>query len=274
MTAFDDATAVIPLGPGRFAADIDPQWSVAGRANGGYALAVATRAALLTADRHPDPLAVTGAFAASTPAGPVAVDVEVLREGRSTSVSRVRVRAEGDPADPGTVTYLEVMVTSGEIGGGDPQLAGPQPPPMPAEETCPRAPSVGGPFPVPLFDHVAERFDPSCLGFALRMPSGQGELRAWLRFDDGREPDLLGLVCLADAMPPPTFDLATVKFGWVPTLQLSVFLRAVPAPGPILLRTVARSVGGGAVDETADLWDSRGRLVAVAHQLALVQPRS
>ena len=272
MTAFDDATAVIPLGPGRFAADIDPQWSVAGRANGGYALALATRAALLTADRHPDPLAVTGAFAASTPAGPVAVEVEVLREGRSSSVSRVRVRAEGDPGDPGTVTYLEVMVTSGVLAEGDPQLAGPPPPRLPAEADCPRAPADAGPFSAPLLQQIAERFDPSTLGFAVGRPSGHGELRAWLRFDDGRQPDLLGLICLVDAMPPPTFDLSSVKFGWVPTMQLSVCLRARPAPGPILGRTVARSVGGGAVDETADLWDSRGRLVAVAHQLALVQP--
>jgi acyl-CoA thioesterase len=273
MTAFDDATAVIPLGPGRYAADLHPEWSVAGRSNGGYLLALATRAALATAAGHPHPMAVTGSFAASAPAGPVGIDVEVLREGRSTSVSRVRVRAEGDPADPATATYLEVLVTSGELGGGDPQVPGPPPPAMPAEQDCPRAPAVGGPFPVPLLNHVAERFDPACLGWALGTPSEQGELRAWLRFDDGREPDLLGLVWLSDAMPPPTFDLSTVRFGWVPTLQLSVFLRAEPAPGPILLRTVARSVGAGAVDETADLWDSRGRLVAVAHQLALVQPR-
>lgn len=274
MTAFDEATTVIPLGPGRFAADLHPEWSVAGRENGGYLLALATRAALATADGHPHPLAVTGSFAAAAPAGPVGVDVEVLREGRSTSVSRVRVRAEGDPADPATATYLEVLVTSGELGGGDPQLPGPTPPEMPDEADCPRAPAEGGPFPVPLMGHVAERFDPSCLGFAFGRPAEQGELRAWLRFDDGREPDLLGLICFSDALPPPTFDLSSVRLGWVPTLQLSVFLRAVPAPGAIRLRTVARSVGGGAVDETVDLWDSRGRLVAVAHQLALVQPRT
>jgi hypothetical protein len=46
----------------------------------------------------------------------------------------------------------------------------------------------------------------------------------------------------------------------------------VPAPGPLRVRTLARSVGAGAVDETCDLWDSTGRLVAVAHQLAAVRP--
>ena len=42
-------------------------------------------------------------------------------------------------------------------------------------------------------------------------------------------------------------------------------------PGPLRVRTVARSVGGGAVDETCDVWDSTGRLVAVGHQLAAVR---
>jgi hypothetical protein len=35
---------------------------------------------------------------------------------------------------------------------------------------------------------------------------------------------------------------------------------------------VARSITGGAMDETCDVWDAGGRHVAVAHQLAAVRP--
>ena len=92
-----------------------------------------------------------------------------------------------------------------------------------------------------------------------------------MRFDDGREPDPLALLCLADALPPPSFDVPGLQYGWTPTLQYSVFVRGVPAPGPLRVRTVARSITGGAMDETCDVWDAKGRHVAVAHQLAGVR---
>ncbi len=50
-----------------------------------------------------------------------------------------------------------------------------------------------------------------------------------------------------------------------------MFVRGVPAPGPLRVRTVARSITGGAMDETCDVWDATGRHVAVAHQLAGVR---
>jgi hypothetical protein len=124
---------------------------------------------------------------------------------------------------------------------------------------------------VPLLGVLDERIDPATAGFAAGRPSGAGELRAWVRFDDGRDPDLLSLVMIADAMPPPSFDVPGLALGWVPTLQYTAYLRAVPAPGPRRVRTVARSIGGGAVDESCDVWDATGRLVAVGHQLAAVR---
>ena len=105
---FDVATGVCATGtPGTWSGTVDPGFSVGGRTNGGYLLALATRAALaeLGAGRgnHLDPVAVSGAFVAVAPPGPVAVDVEVLRAGRRTSVLRTRVRSAEAPATP----YLE-----------------------------------------------------------------------------------------------------------------------------------------------------------------------
>jgi hypothetical protein len=274
--AFDAATRVTRAGDGRYEAFLDEEWSIGGRLNGGYLLAVMTRAVLTeaglpsaglpSAGGHEHPLAVTGAFAAAAPAGPALVTVEPLRLGRGTSVLRARL----GPPDGGT-TYVEALVTAGRIADGDPVLPGPPPPELPAEELCPRAQVDTGPLHVPLLGQLAERLDPATAGFAVGRPTGDGELRAWVRFDDGRDPDLLSLVLVADALPPPSFDVPGLALGWVPTLQYTVYLRAVPAPGPLTVRTVARSIGGGAVDEWCDVWDTTGRLVAVGSQLAAVR---
>ena len=56
--------------------------------------------------------------------------------------------------------------------------------------------------------------------------------------------------------------------GWVPTLQMSAYVRARPAPGWLGIRMTANLVADGMVDETCVLWDSRGRLVAQSTQLA------
>ena len=116
---------------------------------------------------------------------------------------------------------------------------------------------------------LAERLDPATMGWAVGKPSGRGELRGWLRFDDGREPDTLALLTVVDALPPATFDLGVT--GWVPTLELSCHVRAAPAPGALVVRQRARHVAGGRVDEECDVWDSTGRLVATGHQLAGVR---
>ena len=52
-----------------------------------------------------------------------------------------------------------------------------------------------------------------------------------LRFVDGRDPDPLALLYAVDALPPATFDLSGTT-GWVPTLSLTAYVRAPPAPGP------------------------------------------
>lgn len=276
-SSFDAATAVTPQGDGRYGMDIHPEWSIGGRTNGGYLLAAATRAVLaeLAAGDDPDdggdgggegrhPVAVTGAFAAPAPAGPARIDVEVLRRGRTTSVARARVVADG--AD-----CVEVVVTAGPLAAGEPLVAGPRPPVLPERDALVRLPDRGPSFEVPIMRHVDIRLDPATLGWAMGVPSGEGELRGLVELADGRPVDPLALVLVVDALPPATFDVPGLVMGWVPTMQLSAFVRAVPGPGPLTVVHRARSIGAGAVDETTDVWDATGRLVAVGHQLAAVR---
>jgi hypothetical protein len=54
----------------------------------------------------------------------------------------------------------------------------------------------------------------------------------------------------------------------VPTLELSVYVRALPAPGPLQVLHKAHLIEAQRVDEACWVWDSTGRLVAQSTQLA------
>ena len=73
---------------------------------------------------------------------------------------------------------------------------------------------------------------------------------------------------VVDALPPVTFDLGLP--GWAPTLELTVHVRARPAPGWAVVRHATRNVSGGHFEEDCEVWDSTGTLVAQSRQLALL----
>ena len=110
---------------------------------------------------------------------------------------------------------------------------------LPPLEECVRL-SVDAPgFTVPLMGVLDEHLDPACLGWATGSPSGKGELRGYLAFGDGRPFDPLALLLAVDALPPATFDVGLT--GWVPTMQLSAWVRALPGA-----RAAGRAPAGAA----------------------------
>ena len=114
------------------------------------------------------------------------------------------------------------------------------------------------------------RFDPAHVAGSGE-PGMTGVIAGWFRLNDGREPDPLSLLTVCDALPPVTFDLGMP--GWAPTLELTVHVRAHPAPGWLKVRHATRNLAGGMFEEDCEVWDSAGRLVAQSRQLALV-PRA
>jgi hypothetical protein len=195
------------------------------------------------------------------------VRTDVLRRGRTAS----QVRAALVQDDRVTV---DVVMTVAALAD-EPAAWGAVPPvELPDEATC-RADRRAGRSALPGLDEpplakvLRISFDPAVLSFLSGEPSGQGELRAWLSLTDDRPWDPLSLLFAVDALPPATFEVALT--GWVPTLSLTAYVRAVPAPGPLSVRFRANVIAGGLVDETADLWDSTGRLVAQSTQLAAIR---
>ncbi|MGH9215072.1 MAG: thioesterase family protein [Acidimicrobiales bacterium] len=267
---FDRVTAVSPFegrdSSGRYHMAIDPAWTVGGRPNGGYLLAAmarAARSALASAEGpdHPHPVTATAHYLTPPSPGPAEVHTEVLRRGRRMSQVRARLEQEGSPS-------VEAVFTLGRHDpDAEPWWTDLEAPPLPPIDECVRAQGVGpGGVELAIMDQVHARLDPATAGFTAGRPSGMAEVRGWLAFADGREPDPLALLYAADSFPPATLELATL--GWVPTLELTVYVRGVPAPGPLMVRQRARLVQADVVDELCHVWDSRGRLVAQATQLA------
>jgi hypothetical protein len=111
--------------------------------------------------------------------------------------------------------------------------------------------------------------DPATIGWSRDEPSGVAEVRGWAELADGEPVGPLSLLFLLDCLPPATFEISSK--GWVPTLQLTSYVRALPAPGPVKIRQRAQVVSDGFVDEVCEIWDATDRLVAQAVQLAKVR---
>jgi hypothetical protein len=238
--------------------ELEASWSIGTKPHGGYLLS--TMAGLALDDDHPHPMAISAHYVQSPDAGPATVDVERLRTGRSVSSSRIRLAQDS--------IRVEALLTAGLLSpDADITWSSGEPPMLPPVEDCPRAPAEGPTgLRVGQLDHCDLRLDPATAMWAVGAPTGRPEVRAWIRRDDGNDPSLLDLIVFADALPPVTFDLGLM--GWVPTLELTVLIRALPAPGWIRAVQKGRLLQGGWLDEECELWDSEGRLVAQARQLA------
>jgi acyl-coenzyme A thioesterase PaaI-like protein len=258
---FAAVSEVTPAGQGRFESLLSPEWTIGGKPNGGYLLAIMGRAAT-TAGPHPHVIAASGHFMRPPAPGPVVIDTEVLRAGRSASQIRARL-SQGEEA------CVEALITTSELRSDTiPYWSGgvPEPGRLSFDE-CKRltmTPRDG--MRVAIMEHVGVRFEPGSAGFTRGEPSGAGELRGWLALPKGEDFDSHSLVYAVDGYPPATFDIEYA--GWVPTLELTAYVRALPAPGPVRILQRAVLIEDRRVDEACFIWDARGRLVATGTQLA------
>ncbi|MFE7194212.1 thioesterase family protein [Kitasatospora sp. NPDC057541] len=267
---FDQGIALTPHPDeaGRYDGELGAGWQIGGGVNGGLLLAVAGHALSLAhtarpeSAGHADPVSISGYYLSAAVPGPATVRTEVIRTGRSLSTGTAALSQDG-------VERLRVVASHGDLAAHDGEVrTSAVPPQLPPPDQC-----IGVEHaPKELLTQAAllERFDmrldPATVGWALGQPSGTGRIQGWFRLADGRSPDPLLLLLAADALPPVTFDLGMP--GWAPTVELTVHLRAKPAPGWLRLVHATRNVAGGYFEEDAEVWDETGRLVAQSRQLA------
>lgn len=261
VPTFADVSAVTSRGDGGYDIVVNPDWTIVGKPNGGYLLAMLGRAAAAQVTQS-HVLAASAHYLRSPEPGPATIETEVLRAGRSASQVRSRLRQ-------GAQVCVEALVTVGELAATttDFEWNGIDGADIAPWDDCVRLPSTGpGGMAVTIMDQLEIRLDPATLGFASGCPSGRGELAGWLALPGGADFDDIALLLALDCYPPATFDIG--ESGWVPTLELTAYVRAVPAPGPVRVRQKVGAIEGGRVDETCLVWDSTGHLVAQSTQLA------
>jgi hypothetical protein len=111
---------------------------------------------------------------------------------------------------------------------------------------------------------------PQDAGFGDGRPSGTAELEGWFELPEDQPIDAFGLLMATDAFAPVVFNHGAFPVGWSPTLELTVHVRGIPAPGPLRCRFFSKFIENGMFEESGELWDSAGVLVAHSRQLALI----
>jgi len=256
---FEQATAVTRVDEGLWRGEIVPGWRIGAVPNGGYVLAIAGRA-LAEALPHPDPLTLNIFYIAPTVIGAIDCQVTVLRSGGSTSHAMVQMFQNGELKASVTAAYTNIERLQGESWSSVVR------PDIGAIEDYPST-GVHG---IEIRESVDMHYASGGEVFRRGEPDGSGCFNGWVQLSDGSDPGVLGLLLFADVMAPPVFTVYGA-LQWVPTLDLSVQVRAHPAPGPLQGRFQSRYMTRGIVEEDGELWDSSGTLVAVSRQTSKVR---
>ncbi len=261
---YQEATSVRRLDDDRWETQFAEDWDIMGFTNGGYMLAIASRASS-EAVRGRAPVSITGHFTRAGHTGFAEAETEIIRHGRRFSVVRSRLIQDGE-------IVLVTLGTFAESEDEEPEvlLSDAKPPDLPPPEECQRAlPATDAPFPPPSVGQVDMRVGPTLVGTFAGKPSGQALIDGWIRPKDDEATDPHFLVVASDAFPPTTFN-AGLPIGWTPTLELTVHTRFPATTGWIRCEFKSRFVSGGLIEEDGLFWDDEDRLIGQSRQLALV----
>jgi acyl-CoA thioesterase len=278
--AFAQATEVRPDGPGRFAGHIDESWNLRPLPQGGIVTAIACRAMAEVLDDPTQRLrTLHTTFAAQVTDGPVAVDVEVLRRGRSMS----HLRAEVHDPDATRGHLTTAVFGSSRTGFDFTDLLPPADVPRP--DDCPsfRDPPPPGAPPFEPMAFWTQRVEGrAVLGHAPwdEYVPDRAESATWYRFDDppvldDGTIDPLSLVVVADTMPGAVGErVGRSERAWfAPSIDLTVHILDECRSPWVLGHNRARHASDGYASADMALWDcgpdggAQPRLVAYATQL-------
>jgi acyl-CoA thioesterase len=260
-SAFERATAVEPLGEGRWRAACDGAWSTQLGVNGGFIAALVLRAMIAELDDpEREARSLTCHYLRPPEIGEVHIDVARERSGRTLSTLTARV-TQGD-----RVCVIAVAAFAVDLPGIVDYASAP--PHAQAPEGVPRLPP---PPDVP----IVARFDVRpTLGGEPYSGAPDAVTGGWLRFAEPSPLDAPALAMYADAwLPSPMPRLARPAFA--PTVDLTVHFRSPAAAATIADEYVfvafrSSTSAGGFFEEDGELWSRDGVLLAQSRQLALL----
>lgn len=279
---FFQETAPVRTGPGTYEAAIDPVWNLRPLPQGGIVTALALRAMGDALDRPEQTLrTLHTAFVAQVAHGPVRIEVDVLRTGRSMSHVRAEVANDGQARGHITTAIFGSTRTGFDFTDLEPP-ADVAPPDQCRSFRDPVPPGAEQWVPPPFW---TERVDGRVLrGHAPwdEFTPDRAERVIWYRFDeppylDDGTIDPAALVVMADMMPGAVAERIgpQERMWFAPSVDLTVHILDDCRSPWVLGHNRARFAGDGYASADMALWDygddcaGPPRLVAYATQLFL-----
>jgi acyl-coenzyme A thioesterase PaaI-like protein len=257
--------------PRVFEGELNKHWTIGPKVHGGAMLALCANAARTACGGGSpalEPVAVSASYLWAPDPGPMRLVTSIRKRGRRISVVDVEL-TQGDR------TAVHAVVNLGEPehfppGGRAAPLLSANPvvglmAPEPPDDVAP----IGPGHPLAGLVHLGEGCDVRPVLSTLR-PSNEGRppvIQMWARPRDVAPDALFALMC-GDLSAPVTF--AVDRTGWAPTIQLTAFLRGLPADGWLRIIATCTEIGQDWFDEDHIVVDHLGRLVVQARQLAMV----
>lgn len=267
---FTTAMTLREVGPGVYEGELDKHWTIGPKVHGGAMLALCANAARTAAGGRPDgpePVAVSASFLSAPDPGAMRLLTSFRKRGRRVSVVDVELMQ-------GERTAVHAVVNLGQPehfpadGSHAPLLSANPVPDLMAPEPPDDVEPIGPGHPLAGLVHLGEGCDVRPLLSTMRPSNGHPPMiQMWAR-PRGVAPDALFALMCGDLSAPVTF--AVDRTGWAPTIQLTAFLRALPADGWLRIIATCVEIGHDWFDEDHIVVDHLGRLVVQARQLAMV----
>jgi len=271
---FTDAMTLREIDPGVYEGELNKHWTIGPKVHGGAMLALCANAARTMCGGGIEPIlqpvAVSASFLWAPDPGVMQLVTSIRKRGRRISVVDVELVQ-------GSRTAVHAVVNLGEPehfppGGQAAPLLSANPvvdlmAPEPPDDIAP----IGPGHPLAGLVHLGEGCDVRPVLSTLR-PSNEGRppvIQMWARPRDVAPDALFALMC-GDLSAPVTF--AVDRTGWAPTVQLTAYLRALPADGWLRVVCTCMQIGQDWFDEDHTVVDCEGRIVVQARQLAMVPP--
>ncbi|MHB8680539.1 MAG: acyl-CoA thioesterase [Acidimicrobiales bacterium] len=278
---FAEETSIELVSPGNYRGDIAEVWNLRPLPQGGVVTALALRAMAAELDNPEERLrTLHTTFVAQVAHGPVDIDVEVLRRGRSMSHLRAEVRNTGSGRGHVTTGVFGTTRQGFDFTDLEPPHGLPLPDDCPSYRDPP--PVDSGFEPMPFWTERVE--GRPALGHAPwdDYEPGRAERAIWYRFydtpmlDDGTI-DPFALVVLVDSMPGAVGEKVgpTDRMWFAPSVDLTVHILGEARSPWLLAHNRARFAGDGYASADMALWDfgpdctGTPRLVAYGTQLFL-----
>ena len=270
-----------PGRPGEFDGNLNEHWTIGPKIHGGVMVALCAKAAREAYRAQGSvgvhPVAVSANFLSAPDPGPVRLVTTVRKKGRRIGLVDVELIAGQRACVHAVVTLAELEQAAEPLLADNPVTALMSPEP-PAD-----VPVIGPGHPGADINNLARGCDihpvvtgPDATGPDAIGPDGIGPdgiglaFKIWVRPKGDVVDELFALMCGDISMPVP---YALGRRGWAPTVQLTAYLRGLPAPGWLRVLCTATLIGQDFFDEDHTVVDSAGRIVVQTRQLALLPGR-